>query len=76
MVFVPSRHRIEFLPKRMRQLKVEFIETNVLDHILSNMACVSFCAVFVAICQIDHIICGKERIKKQPTVREHVEIFF
>lgn len=72
---MPSRRRIEFLQKKIRQLKVEFIERNVSFQILKSTACLSLHAVFDVKLQIVNIIPDMEQMKKQPTTKEHVEIF-
>ena len=37
LIFSPSRRRIEFLQKNMRQLNYEFMKRNVLDHMLISV---------------------------------------
>ena len=74
-VFIPSRRKIEFLQKNIRQLNVEFTKTNVLHHIANDLTCRSFRGLFDVIRHAENIICGNEQIKKQPTDKQHVEIF-
>ena len=45
-IFIPSRRRNEFLQKNITQLRVEFMQANVLAQILNNMRCLSFFANF------------------------------
>ena len=73
-VFIPSRRKIEFLQKNIRQLNVEFTKTNVLHHIAIVLTCRSFRGLFDVIRHAENIICGNEQIKKQPD-KQHVEIF-
>ncbi len=84
IIFTPSRRRIEFLQKNIRQLKVEFIDTNVFDQRLNNKT-LRMTALLGskrtnggapdARRKAEYIICGQEQTKKQATAKEHVEIF-
>ena len=40
-IFIPSRRSMEFLQKNTRQLNVEFIVKNVIDHTLNSKTCLS-----------------------------------
>lgn len=75
-IFIPSRRRIVFLQKNIRQLNVELIERNVFDHRLKNKTCLSKNGVSDAKRKTDAIICGQDHKKKQPTANEHVETVF
>ena len=72
-IFIPSRRKIEFLQKNITQLNVEFKDINVPDHRLNNKDCLSDNAD--AKRKAEYIICGQEQKIKQPTAKEHVEIF-
>jgi hypothetical protein len=73
-ILIPSRLRIEFLQKNIRQLNVEFIKTKVFDQMLNNLMRLSFGSVSDVKDNTEYIICGKEQTKKQPIANEHVEM--
>jgi hypothetical protein len=58
----------------MRQLNVEFIETNVRAQRLNNTTCLSYNGVSDVKRKAENIICGLEQMKKQATAKEHVKI--
>jgi hypothetical protein len=75
-VFIPSRRRIEFLQKNITQLNVEFKEATVPDHRGNNKTCLSDNGVLGATKRkAEYIMDGQKQQKKQPTAKEHVEIF-
>ena len=73
-ILIPSRRRIEFFQKNIRQLNVEFIKTKVFDQMLNNLMRLSFGSVSDVKDNTEYIICGKEQTKKQPIANEHVEM--
>ena len=73
--FNPSRRRIEFLQKNIRQLNVEFIETNVVSHTLNGNTFSLYNDIFCAEHKPDITIPGKEHRKKHITAKKHVETF-
>ena len=77
IIFIPSRRRIEFLQKKIRQFNDELIETNVFAQRLNNIFCRPFGDVPgpVAMRRNEYINCGQKQTKEQPTTRTHVEIF-
>ena len=51
------------------------MKTNVLHHIANNFTCRSFHGLFDVVHHVENTTCGNEQIKKQPTDKQHVEIF-
>jgi uncharacterized membrane protein len=74
--FIPSWRSIEFFQKNIRQLNVEFIETNVLIHKLNGTTFLSYNDIFCAENRHDITMPGQEQTKKHITARKHVDTFF